>query len=157
ISITGILSSDMPHATSRTSSVVSPYTLFSRKWIRFRSSDEADVPVFCIRANKNLQVEGLIMNIANSELLAAPIGEPLNDFIFVGSSAGPAVRSLTKTHIAQIFSGCNSLSVDTGTDTWRPELCVACTDHQIVYQDLIRGVIGTIQYNLLRPAAYFGR
>ncbi|KAI3565775.1 hypothetical protein IWW34DRAFT_811980 [Fusarium oxysporum f. sp. albedinis] len=102
-----ILSSDMPHAPSRTSSVVSPYTLFSRKWIRFRSSDEADVPVFCIRANKNLQVEGLIMNIANSELLAAPI--------------------------------------DASRGTWRPELCVACKDYQIVYQDLIRGLIYSIK------------
>jgi hypothetical protein len=34
------------------------------------------------------------MDIANSELLAAPIEELPNDFIFVGLSAGPAVRSL---------------------------------------------------------------
>jgi hypothetical protein len=62
--------------------------------ICFRSSDEADVPLralvdlsFCIQATKNLQVEGLIMDSANSELLAAPIGEPPSVFVFVGSSA----------------------------------------------------------------------
>lgn len=47
-----------------------PVRLFSGKWVCLHSSGEADVPTFCIQTNNNLQVGGLIMNAAHSELLA---------------------------------------------------------------------------------------